>query len=364
MAFSPRRAVAESTAETRAHPVTTAILLVVSVAMTAATLLTVGRSAAAERDILDGLDAEGARLITVTALDTSPGIPLEQLKTIGEFPEVEWVFGLGPAEDVRSGPTAERANIAARGLVTELPPLVAITVGRGPASGEAVVSDAAQRALRLQQPAGWVTVDSDPYAVVGSFAASGVIADLDRLVLTGGSVESPDATLVYILVKEAQNVPLVAERTEFIVGRDPDLVSIRTSDQLVAANRVISGEVGAFSRQIAVGAVILGLLLVLLTVSLALAGRRADMGRRRALGSSRSALVALVLMIVGLPTLAGAVLGTVVGLSATLAIGGSLPDLDVVLAINTLTLSVAVLATVPPALHVSLQDPVAVLRVP
>ena len=167
-----------------------------------------------------------------------------------------------------------------------------------------------------------------------------------------------------MLVSEAQNVPLVAERTKLLAGGDPDLLSVRTSDQLLSANRVVSAELGAFSRQIAVGVVVFGLLLVLLTVSLALASRRADMGRRRALGSSRSALVALVIMAVTIRTLAGAVLGTAIGLSATAIIGGSLPDPLIVLAINTLTLSVVALATVPPALHLPLQDPVAVLRVP
>ncbi|HLS45991.1 MAG TPA: FtsX-like permease family protein [Ornithinicoccus sp.] len=167
-------------------------------------------------------------------------------------------------------------------------------------------------------------------------------------------------------MSEAQNVPLVAERTKLLAGGDPDLLSVRTSDQLLSANRVVSAELGAFSRQIAVGVVVFGLLLVLLTVSLALASRRADMGRRRALGSSRSALVALVIMAVTIRTgtLAGAVLGTAIGLSATAIIGGSLPDPLIVLAINTLTLSVVALATVPPALHLPLQDPVAVLRVP
>ncbi|WP_162803081.1 hypothetical protein [Ornithinimicrobium avium] len=129
---------------------TTTLLLLVSLAMTAATLLTVGRSAAAERDILDGLDAEGTRLITVLALDESPGIPPRQLGTIGELPQVEWVLGLGPAEDVRSGPTGERVNVCARVLVSDLPPLVTIEVGRAPSPGEAVTSVPAQRTLRLQ----------------------------------------------------------------------------------------------------------------------------------------------------------------------------------------------------------------------
>lgn len=364
MALSARRAVAEAAAETRAHPLTSTLLLLVALAMTAATLLTVGRTAAAERDILDGLDAEGTRLITVIALDGSPGIPQERLKIIEGLPEVEWVFGLGPAADVRSGPTGERVNVAARALVTDLPPLVTPGPGREPISGEAVTSVPAQRALRLQQPAGWLTVNGTPYAVVGSFTASGVIADLDRLVLTRTSGTPPRATLLYVLVDEAQNVPLIAQRTSILVGGDPDLLSVRTSEALLSAERVISGEVGAFSRQIAVGVVVLGLFLILLTTSLALSSRRADMGRRRALGSSRSALVALVLLIVAVPTLAGALVGTIVALVATSFLGSALPDPLFVLAVNTLTMSVAAMATVPPALNVALQDPVAVLRVP
>jgi putative ABC transport system permease protein len=364
MAFSAKRALAESAAEARSHPVTSVLLLLVSLAMTASTLLTVGRSAAAERDILDGLDAAGTRLITVLALDGSPGLSAPELSIIGDLPEVDWVLGLGPAEDVRSGPTGERVNVAARSLVTDVPPLVAIDLGRSPSPGEAVTSVRAQRGLRLKQPAGWITVADQPYAVVGSFAVGGVIADLERLVLTHSPGEAPNATLVYVMVHDAQDVPVVAERTRLLSGSAPDLLSIRTSEQLLAADQVISGEVGALSRQIALGVVVLGLFLVLLTVSLALAGRRSDMGRRRALGSSRSALAALVLLTVTMPTLAGAVLGTVVGLGATAVTGGSMPDVLFVVAVNLLTLSTVALATLPPALNVALQDPVAVLRVP
>ncbi|AXH97359.1 FtsX-like permease family protein [Ornithinimicrobium avium] len=207
-------------------------------------------------------------------------------------------------------------------------------------------------------------MNSHPCAVVGSFTAGGVISDLDRLVLTGSSDHPPHATLVYVLARDAQHVPLVVEHVRMLVGGDPDLLSIRTSDALLSANEVISGQVGAFSRQIAVGVVALGLLLALLTVSLALASRRADMGRRQALGSSRSALVALVMMTVTIPTLAGAVLGTVVGVGAMVIMHGSLPDPLFVLAVNLLTLGVVAVATVPPALSVALQYPVAVLRVP
>src|SRR5699024_9762178 len=177
-------------------------------------------------------------------------------------------------------------------------------------------------------------VAGQPSAVVGSFAVGGVIADLERLVLTHSPGEAPNATLVYVMVHDAQDVPVVAERTRLLSGSAPDLLSIRTSEQLLAADQVISGEVGALSRQIALGVVVLGLFLVLLTVSLALAGRRSDMGRRRALGSSRSALAALVLLTVTMPTLAGAVLGTVVGLGATAVTGGSMPDVLFVVAVN------------------------------
>jgi putative ABC transport system permease protein len=113
----------------------------------------------------------------------------------------------------------------------------------------------------------------------------------------------PRATLVYVLADDASNVAAVADQATKLTGLDTDGLTIRTSDQLVAVHDVLSGQIGGFARQLAVGVLALGLVLVLLTVSLALSSRRADMGRRRALGSSRSALTVLLLLAVGLGTL-------------------------------------------------------------
>lgn len=109
-------------------------------------------------------------------------------------------------------------------------------------------------------------------------------------------------------------------------------------------------------------ALVLGVGLVIVSVSTygAVAGRRRDFGRRRALGASRSAIVVLVLVQTAVVACAGAALGVGVGLWAT----WSLPSATLVTGVALRAVLVALLGAVPPALIAALRDPVRILRVP
>jgi putative ABC transport system permease protein len=88
------------------------------------------------------------------------------------------------------------------------------------------------------------------------------------------------------------------------------------------------------------------------------------MGRRRALGSSRSALTVLLLLAVGLPTVIGTGLGAAVGLGTLSLIGSSPPATAFTLSACWLVVMSAVAATVVPVIRAAWSDPVAILRVP
>ncbi|QGQ20016.1 hypothetical protein GC089_13375 [Cellulomonas sp. JZ18] len=91
--------------------------------------------------------------------------------------------------------------------------------------------------------------------------------------------------------------------------------------------------------------------------------RRAALGRRRALGCSRSALTALVLLRSLYAVTADIVTGCAAASMAANAWGAPIP-LAFTAATATLAVLATLAATMPPALAAALRDPLAVLRTP
>ena len=367
MSLRGRRAVQEAARSAYAHRATTLVLGLVALAMTATTFLTAGRAAAAETEVLASVDDAGPRLISVNIAEPSPGVSREGLDRFAEIDGVDWVLGLGAARDIRSQATGQRINVAARDILTPMPSEVTIELGRHPRPGEAIVGAETQRRLHLIEPAGWLLDGGEQRAVVGRFSSSGAITDLDRLVLIqpADDAQPRSATLVYLLATDASLVDSIVRQVHALAGVIPaEALSVQTSPELIKLSAVLSGQVGALSRQLALGVIAVGIVLVALTMTLALNTRRRDFGRRRALGASRSALLAITLLEAAIAVVAGVVCGAVLGfVSVTLWIGTA-PPLSFLAAATVLIALAGIFAAVPPAALAAWQDPLKILRVP
>lgn len=356
--------VPEATRNAVAHRGTTIVLMLVTLAMVATTMLTAGRAAAAEQGVLDAVDGAGPRLITVSVSEPSPGVDAAGLQRLSSVDGVEWLLGLGAARDVRSIGSS-RVNVAARNILTPLPPEVVVEPGRLPRAGETIVGTRPQRMLQLLEPAGALLDDGSARAVVGGFTSYGVIADLDRLALVQPVDQGTEhATLVYLLAREATDVERIVAAVRVLAGVSPDNLAVQTAPELVELGQVLSGQLGNLSRQLALGAIAIGLVLVALTMTLALGARRRDYGRRRALGASRSALVVLTLAEAAIPVLLGVLFGVPLGLLAIRLWVGTLPPAGFVAAAAVLVAITGVVAPLPPAVAAALADPMRILRVP
>lgn len=365
MSARPSKLLVEAARNARAHAGTTIVLALVAAAMMLATLLTAGRAAATEAEIVSSVDGAGSRLIEVTITEPSPGLNSSAISRVRDLDNVEWVLALGPARDVRSVQLESRINVAARTLLTDLPPGVNVTAGREPGPGEAIVTTAAQKRLQLEYPVGAIADGSRTYSVVGGFEAVGLIDTLGRLVLTGTTPEVPEqATLIYVLADDANNVEGVVNAFRAVADVPAEYIVVKTSDTLIELGNVVNGSIGELSRQLAAGAIIAGVVLVALTMTLALTSRRRDFGRRRALGATRSALVAVILLEVGLPVIIGAITG--LGIMAGLVIGleAAIPPPSFIAAAFGLTCVAGLLAAIPPTMWAARQDPLKILRVP
>ncbi|NNH05702.1 ABC transporter permease [Cellulomonas fimi] len=362
--------VADAARSVRAQPLTTATTALVVALVCVVVLLTTGRAAASERAVVASIDAVGTRLVTVSDGQGQAGLDASSVAEIARLDGVEWVFGLGPASDGTNAALPGRTGVAAlRPLVGDLPDDVRLADGRAPAApGEAVVGRGAAAALHLGDVAGGVTDGRATVGVVGRFEAVGSLASLDDLVLYRPAPDATDArTLrqVHVLVSDASLVPEVTEHVRAVLRvRDPSRVEVESSEGALRLREAVAGTLGATSRQLMLGVLGGGLVLVTVTVLGAVQGRRRDLGRRRALGASRSAIVALVLLQTLGAGCLGALLGTVAGLAAASAWTGATPPWTFAAGVGTTAVLMGLVGAVPPALLAAFRDPVRILRVP
>jgi len=348
------------------HAPSTIVLMLIALAMTAVTLLTAGRAAAAERDIQASVEAAGPRLITINVAAPSPGFDHAALGRLEKISGVSWILGLGPAYDVQPAIPNLDTNVAGRNLATPLPPDVVLSAGRNPRPGEAIVSASTQSQLRLPQPSGIVLKGQKRVPVVGRFTARDELSDLSRLVLFEPAHQSTaSAALVYILADNADDVSSIVKQAHALSGIASSAnVTVQTSPDLIKLGNAVSGQIGVLGRELAFSAIIIGLLLISLTVTMSLLNRRRDFGRRRALGATRSALLALTLMEAAIPIGVGALVGTAAGIVAAVALTGETPPVEFCVGGLVLVLVVGVVAAAPSTLAAAWRDPVRTLRVP
>lgn len=329
-------------------------------------LVTAGRAAAAEAAVVSSIDEAGSRLVTVTTTDMGSAPDQEYVQRSAALSVVAWAVAVGPVTDVRNVAVSGGTTVARRALIGAVPEELSLVSGRWPGPGEAVVSAHSARELGLATAAGELasTQDGRGWAVVGVFRAEGALADLGRSVLTGADTADPVARL-YVVADHAESVDAVAQILRGIAGVDDSTtLAIETSSQLVVLRSVISGELGAASRQLAWGAMGAGLLFVAVILYTTVGARRRDFGRRRALGASRSALMVLVVAQSFWPASAGALIGVGAGVGVVEVQTGAGPAGVFVAAVAVLSLAVAVVAALPAAISAAWRDPVRILRVP
>jgi len=352
----------------RALPVATGVTVLVVAAICGFIMSTTGQTVRAESDVLGRIDEAGTRLVSVISDQGNAGLTPEAVDRISRLTSVEWVIGLGVAADVRNSALGEAgAPVPARYWWGELPAEVEIN-GRTPQPGEVLAGTAAQAELGLDQPVGSIDWRDSQLPIVGGFTALDPLASLNTgLLAMPGAEETRNAQLRSILVLATtpdQVEPLTAAVWAVLGVADPTTVRFETSRTLAEVRAAVAGELGRYSRQLVIGALGIGLILVAMVVYGSVTLRRQDFGRRRALGASRSTIIILIAVQNTLVGMVGVALGLVAGGMVVRSLTGGLPDLMFALAIGVLALLTVALATIPPAVVAAFRDPVRVLRVP
>lgn len=352
----------------RAQMVTTVTLVLVLATVCFAILVTTGQTAANEARVVDQIDSAGTRLIAISDDAGAAGILPAAPARLAGLSDVSWALGLGAAADV-TNPALPDGRAASRPMVGDLPSDIPLVQGRRPRAGEAIAGIDAAAALHLGPGLGSIQQgggSSDPVGVVGMFEVGGPLAFLNDTVLIA-TAPSDVETLRFVYVM-AGDVTLV-DRLEKVLAAstpalDPRVLSVETPQGAIALRDVVAGRLGAASRQLMAVVMGVGAVIVAVTVLSAVISRRRDLGRRRALGATRSALVATLLAQAVVGAAIGIVAGTAAGLATLAASTGSLPSWRFVVGVPGLALLLTLATAAPIATYAAHRDPLRILRVP
>lgn len=343
------------------RPVVSLLVGLVVIAVTLAVYATAGRGVQTERAVLDRIDDLGTRLVVITDPQGMAAIPPEAIDRVARLSHVEWVVGLGFAQDGQNAAVPGGAPIPIRALLGSLPSIIE-TTGRPPGVGEVILGSEAPGGFIM--PAGGIIVQDVDLAVVGAYLAGEPLEFMNRGGLVIPAIAGPVRSL-HILTDSPDAVASVTDAVLTVVGADnPSAVAVETSQTLAELRAVVAGELARTQRLQTLQALSIGLVLIAATVYGSVTLQRQDHGRRRALGAGRMTIIALIALQQVVVAVAALVVGTGIGMVVVQRLTGTFPALDVVVAIGVLVVLSTVVATLPPAFIAAWRDPVRVLRMP
>ncbi|WP_121058467.1 ABC transporter permease [Microbacterium telephonicum] len=351
----------------RAQPVASLLTILMVAGSILAVTLTTGRTVAAEQEILQSIDSAGTRSITIRAEESS-GVTSDVLDRAANVGGIEWIGAFSAAVDATNSVVPDGIPVPVRtayGTQFEAIGVPAVL----PLPGQvAYASDESLHLLGLVQGSGTISLTSGrELAVVGGIEVPDFLAPLEPLNVV--PEPHPDGSEpVVLIVITATRPDLVAPVSEAVLqvlaADDPSKVTVQTSENLARLRALVEGQLSTFSRGLVLALLsVTGGLIAIMQGGLVMMHRR-DYGRRRALGATRGLIVSLLLIQSGALAIVGVAVGTVIAVGSLTVTGSPLPGVGFIAALAVLTVAVATLGALVPALFASRRDPVRELRVP
>jgi putative ABC transport system permease protein len=370
-AYSPGfgRLLAESIRATLAsHLVSFEVLLVAMVSM-GFLQLTLGNGIAQTRAIEERFRNPDLLLERLVDEGSGGNFTSSGLDRLRGLTGVADAVGIGAAADVRPVvlPTTG-TPVAARSFDGILANHFDLVGGRFPANDrEAIAAVDSIERLGLFEGFGEVVTADGAFRIV----IVGVVAPKSAIGRAVGGVVFPATPgedrlrSIIVAVESAGYLAPVAKVAPDVVGvLRRDEVTIAFPDQLESLRLAVSRSSGRYAGAFVTIALLTSVGGVGLITALFATTRRRDFGRRRALGASRGALILLVVCQVLLPTIPGAVIGSVIGNAIAIrrvGVGVPIGFLGLSVATNAYA---ALVASLPAAVVAGFRDPVRVLRQP
>lgn len=357
----------EALASAWANKIPATLVLLLVAAMCAGTLATVGRSAQAEADVLERVDAAGSRLLTVSSRPQDHLLTEAVISQTAGITGIERAGGISETIDVTNAAIGDSSEkVAGWRIVGDVHTYADLISGRWPGAGEALISEQAAQTLGMSENLGAVvpasTQPGPEWTIVGTYRAKQPFSDYGNGVISP-SADAPAMIMHVILTDVATARATEPHILRLIASPDPALLTIDSPIGLAELQQQIETDLGTFSRTLLLGVLGSGALLVSIVAFADVLIRRSDLGRRRALGATRSTITALVMGRNTAPALLGAALGTVAGLIFTYR-AGQVPPLEFTIGTAALSILAAILGSAIPAVFAATRDPVRILRTP
>lgn len=356
--------IAEAWRSGRARLAPSLAIALLAGAMCLTSLLTVGRTAAAEATLQDRLATAGSRLLIVTDQRQQQLLPTAIVSGTGALDSVERAVGLTTPVDVTAGHVgAGGIRVPAWAVLGPLDAVAELTSGRWPRPGELVVSSAAQTQLGLPGAYGYVTTGQQEYAIVGTYQTRAPFGQLAAGAI-GPASPGDTAASLHVVVSNAGQA--AATQTAVIALIDPPRaqdLQVQSPLALASLEEQLGGDLGRYGDQILILTVTGGVGLIAAIVLVDVLMRRSDLGRRRALGATRSTIIGLTIVRTLLAAAIGCLVGVATGFTISARAGEALPPAFAA-SVTVLAILAAAVGALAPAILAANQDPVRALRTP
>lgn len=359
----------ESLRSARAAKTPTFVVALLAASVCAATGVTVARTAAAEAQVAARMEEAGARHLSVIDGHRLNLFNGEMIHRVAQLNVVERAVGLTTAVDVVNAHLgAGGIRVPAWQAVGNLADVLELTAGRWPNPGEALVSAGAQRELGLAAPAGAITGASPAAAdatapVVGQFVPRAPFETLNAGVVIYARPNVIPSRLEVVATCPATAISATDAVLAIIGPVEIGALTVSSPVTLAQIHQEVLGDLTTFNRALALLVLAGGSALVAVVAFADVLTRRAEIGRRRALGLPRWGLITLLVTRSALSSVVGAAVGTVVAVAVGLH-DGHLPAATFLIATMVLAVIANAASTVLPALFAAYQDPVRTLRTP
>lgn len=347
-----------------AHPLSSVLTVFVVLAVCATSLASVGQSVATEQRLRSLVNDEELRTVFVSDLARTGGIPRDAVLRLSNLGGVDWVVGLGRAEDVQDTqlPSGVGTPVVLREVIAfGLPGSDGLeSVDRG-----ALATAGALRRLGKERAVGAVrTSEGAEIAIVGTIDLPADVPAFAELLSTRSS-GSQGLVDVVIRASAASHIPRLARSVTLVIGADEEVeLGVSTSEALASFRLAVEGEARRSGRATLLSTMAVGAALIAAVLLATVSVRRREFGRRRALGASRWAIGLLVIAEAGLVSAVGALLGSFAGTALIHRWTGSTAEIRFTISVAFLACLVGIGAALVPALIAGRQDPVRIVRVP
>lgn len=335
------------------------LAMVVVAAMTAALLLTNGRVAGAQRDLLQSFDRAGGRVITVQPGESNP-LNSRLIGRLKLLDDVEWAGAFGIAEDLHNRAVPGGEAVPVRRFATTDFGRVGINWPNAVPDATFASSTALQTVGMNNNTGGLVGEAGASASVVGELVTPGFLRSMEPLALQP-SQEGFDCSVIVIVASDMAVVDALAATLAGLFGTE---VRVSTSSDLIAMRQQVQTQLGVLGNGLVLGALIASTILVSAIQLVLVLVNRKDYGRRRALGARRSLIMQLVATKSAIEGAVGSLAGVLVASAVMLASGNPLPDFWFQLSVVMLATSTSLLGALFPAWFASRRDPLVELRVP